>query len=112
MRTCVSAVWHIHVVSQYVFVSQPYFPQIFNLSGGWEVRASTLCVRCVTRANATPVYPHEQGVEQYGDWFTYDKTPRALIYARNQSNVRLAAVYVCCVRVRMRGFVIGSKTYV
>jgi hypothetical protein len=38
----------------------PYFTDIFNLSG--------------SPAN----------VEKYGDWFTYDKTPRALIFKRDQ----------------------------
>lgn len=26
-------------------------------------------------------------VEKYGDWFTYDKTPRALIFGRDWSKV-------------------------
>lgn len=43
--------------------NSPYFPTIFNLSG-------------------VPAL-----VEQYGDWFTYDKTPRALIFNRDQSKV-------------------------
>jgi len=41
----------------------PYFPSIFNLSGAPDM------------------------VEKYGDWFSYDKTPRALIFARDQSTV-------------------------
>ena len=28
-----------------------------------------------------------QLVAKYGDWFTHDKTPRALIFARNQTEV-------------------------
>lgn len=40
-----------------------YFPNIFNLSGNWD------------------------NVKKYGDWFTYDKTPRALIFARDWSKV-------------------------
>jgi hypothetical protein len=43
--------------------NSPYFPTIFNLSG-------------------VPAL-----VEQYGDWFTYDKTPRALIFNRDQSKI-------------------------
>nr|CAH0106100.1 unnamed protein product [Daphnia galeata] len=43
--------------------NSPYFTTIFNLSG-------------------VPAL-----VEQYGDWFTYDKTPRALIFNRDQSKV-------------------------
>jgi hypothetical protein len=27
-------------------------------------------------------------VAEYGDWFSYDKSPRALIFLRNQSLVR------------------------
>uniref|UniRef100_A0A4Q8K3A3 Phospholipase B-like n=2 Tax=Liphistius sp. SGP-2016 TaxID=1905180 RepID=A0A4Q8K3A3_9ARAC len=41
----------------------PYFQDIFNLSGG------------------------QINVEKYGDWFTYDKTPRALIFKRDEVNV-------------------------
>lgn len=41
----------------------PYFEKIYNISG----------------------YP--QMVEKYGDWFTYNRTPRALIFARDHSNV-------------------------
>ena len=41
----------------------PYFPSIFNLSGAPAM------------------------VEKYGDWFSYDKTPRALIFGRDHSKV-------------------------
>ncbi|RWS17237.1 putative phospholipase B-like 2 [Dinothrombium tinctorium] len=41
----------------------PYFEEVFNLSGSQEM------------------------VKKYGDWFTYDKTPRALIFKRDQANV-------------------------
>ena len=41
----------------------PFFEEIFNLSG--------------SPAN----------VEKYGDWFTYDKTPRALIFERDHFKV-------------------------
>jgi len=44
--------------------NSPYFESIYNLSG-------------------VPAM-----VEQYGDWFTYDKTPRALIFRRDQSQVQ------------------------
>nr|KAG5692485.1 hypothetical protein BaRGS_005031 [Batillaria attramentaria] len=37
-----------------------YFPEIFNMSGNQAM------------------------VEKFGDWFTYSKTPRALIFARDQ----------------------------
>ena len=30
-------------------------------------------------------------VEKYGDWFTYDKTPRALIFKRDQGTVNSMA---------------------
>lgn len=43
--------------------NSPYFESIFNLSGVPSL------------------------VDQYGDWFTYDKTPRALIFKRDQSKV-------------------------
>ena len=42
----------------------PYFPTVFNLSG-------------------VPAM-----VQQYGDWFSYDKTPRALIFQRDQSAIK------------------------
>uniref|UniRef100_K7FJ07 Phospholipase B-like n=1 Tax=Pelodiscus sinensis TaxID=13735 RepID=K7FJ07_PELSI len=42
----------------------PYFEEIFNVSGQLEL------------------------VKKYGDWFTYDKNPRALIFRRNQTLVR------------------------
>lgn len=41
-----------------------YFKDIFNLSGG------------------------EEKAEKYGDWFTYEKTPRAQIFARDQDKVQ------------------------
>ena len=41
----------------------PYFSEIFNMSGGQEL------------------------VDEYGDWFTYDKTPRAQIFRRDHSGV-------------------------
>ena len=43
--------------------NSPYFTSVFNLSG------------CPSL------------VEKYGDWFSYDKTPRALIFKRDQSTV-------------------------
>uniref|UniRef100_A0A452GQ43 Phospholipase B-like n=1 Tax=Gopherus agassizii TaxID=38772 RepID=A0A452GQ43_9SAUR len=42
----------------------PYFEQIFNTSGQLEL------------------------VKKYGDWFTYDKSPRAQIFRRNQTLVQ------------------------
>ncbi|XP_034646915.1 putative phospholipase B-like 2 isoform X2 [Trachemys scripta elegans] len=42
----------------------PYFEQIFNASGQLEL------------------------VKKYGDWFTYDKSPRAQIFRRNQTLVQ------------------------
>lgn len=42
----------------------PAFPEVFNASG-------------------LPAL-----VEKYGDWFSYDKTPRALIFARDQGKVK------------------------
>jgi hypothetical protein len=30
----------------------------------------------------------QQLVDEYGDWFTYDKHPRALIFARNHTEVK------------------------
>ncbi|PVD33062.1 hypothetical protein C0Q70_08510 [Pomacea canaliculata] len=41
----------------------PYFPDIFNASGNQAL------------------------VDKYGDWFTYDKTPRALIFRRDHQSV-------------------------
>uniref|UniRef100_A0A914S438 Phospholipase B-like n=1 Tax=Parascaris equorum TaxID=6256 RepID=A0A914S438_PAREQ len=41
----------------------PYFSSIFNRSGSWKF------------------------VEKFGDWFTYERNPRALIFARDQSTV-------------------------
>ena len=41
----------------------PYFPEIYNISGGPEQ------------------------ARKYGDWFTYNKTPRALIFKRDQGKV-------------------------
>jgi hypothetical protein len=41
----------------------PYFPDIFNISG------------------------FQAYVKLYGNWFTYNKSPRALIFARDQGNV-------------------------
>ncbi|XP_077491383.1 putative phospholipase B-like 2 isoform X2 [Amblyomma americanum] len=42
----------------------PYFEFIFNVSGWWPL------------------------VEKYGDWFTYDRTPRALMFKRDHSKVQ------------------------
>ena len=42
----------------------PYFKDIFHLSGG------------------------NDNVRKYGSWFSYDKTPRALIFKRDQRNVK------------------------
>lgn len=42
----------------------PFYPNIFNLSGAPAM------------------------VKQYGDWFTYDKTPRALIFKRDHTSVK------------------------
>ncbi|XP_064378374.1 putative phospholipase B-like 2 isoform X2 [Dromaius novaehollandiae] len=42
----------------------PYFEEIFNASGNLEL------------------------VKKYGDWFTYDRNPRARIFRRNQTLVR------------------------
>jgi len=44
--------------------NSPYFPDVFNKSGNSEL------------------------VKQYGDWFSYDKTPRALIFARDAPEVQ------------------------
>uniref|UniRef100_F1L6D2 Phospholipase B-like n=1 Tax=Ascaris suum TaxID=6253 RepID=F1L6D2_ASCSU len=41
----------------------PYFSSIFNRSGSWKF------------------------VQKFGDWFTYEGNPRALIFARDQSTV-------------------------
>jgi len=41
-----------------------YFPKVYNLSGQWDQ------------------------VQKYGDWFTYDKTPRALIFRRDYTKVK------------------------
>ena len=41
-----------------------YYPEVFNQSGGWD------------------------NVKKYGDWFTYDKTPRALIFHRDHASVK------------------------
>ena len=41
----------------------PYFASIFNVTG------------C------------QQQVQQYGDWFSYDKAPRALMFARDHSGI-------------------------
>jgi len=40
-----------------------YFPKVFNMSGQWDQ------------------------VRKYGDWYTYDKTPRALIFKRDHTKV-------------------------
>ncbi|KAG7178187.1 phospholipase B-like 2-like [Homarus americanus] len=42
----------------------PFYPSIFNLSGAPAM------------------------VQRYGDWFTYDKTPRALIFKRDHTTVK------------------------
>lgn len=41
-----------------------YFEEVFNVSGNLEL------------------------VKKYGDWFTYDKNPRAQIFRRNQTLVQ------------------------
>ncbi|XP_043218536.1 putative phospholipase B-like 2 [Amphibalanus amphitrite] len=43
--------------------NSPYFPEIFNMSGNPEL------------------------VDEYGDWFSYDMTPRARIFRRDQDGV-------------------------
>uniref|UniRef100_A0A1W7R9X8 Phospholipase B-like n=1 Tax=Hadrurus spadix TaxID=141984 RepID=A0A1W7R9X8_9SCOR len=43
--------------------NSPYYPDIFNISGTLNM------------------------VKKYGDWFTYDKTPRALIFKRDHKKV-------------------------
>ena len=41
-----------------------FYPEIFNASGCWD------------------------NVRKYGDWFTYDKSPRALIFKRDNVKVK------------------------
>ena len=62
----ISLISHIFTychVSCFLSVSR-YFPDIFNASGG------------------------QANVKKYGDWFTYDKTPRALIFKRDHVKVK------------------------
>ena len=42
-----------------LIIKRDFYPDVFNKSGNSEL------------------------VEEYGDWFSYDKTPRALIFARS-----------------------------
>ncbi|OQR77702.1 putative phospholipase B 2-like, partial [Tropilaelaps mercedesae] len=44
-------------------VHNRYFPEIFNISGQWDL------------------------VNEFGDWFTYDKTARALLFKRDHGRV-------------------------
>lgn len=58
---------HRWVLTRWVSTPPPptrYFEEIFNASGNPEL------------------------VKKYGDWFTYDKNPRAQIFRRNQTLVR------------------------
>ncbi|PSN46677.1 putative phospholipase B-like 2 [Blattella germanica] len=52
----------------------PYFPEIFNLSDNQKL------------------------VEKYGDWFTYDKSPRALIFKRDHVKVNDSSSMVALMR--------------
>jgi hypothetical protein len=48
-----------HVLKEQLYwpsYNSPYFPDVFNMSGGPAL------------------------VQKFGDWFSYDKTPRALIF--------------------------------
>jgi len=63
---------HVHAEDMTQFLAEkshwpsynvPYFQEIYNISGGPEQ------------------------AEKYGDWFTYDKTPRALIFKRDHGKV-------------------------
>lgn len=58
--------WVRRVLTRWVHPPPPpsrYFEEIFNASGNPEL------------------------VKKYGDWFTYDKNPRAQIFRRNQTLV-------------------------
>uniref|UniRef100_A0A8D0H935 Phospholipase B-like n=1 Tax=Sphenodon punctatus TaxID=8508 RepID=A0A8D0H935_SPHPU len=55
---------HLYKESYWASYNIPYFQNIFNASGSLEL------------------------VKKYGDWFTYDKSPRAQIFRRNQTLVR------------------------
>ncbi|PSN46681.1 putative phospholipase B-like 2 [Blattella germanica] len=52
----------------------PYFPEIFNLSDNQKL------------------------VEKYGDWFTYDKSPRALIFKRDHVKVKDTSSMIALMR--------------
>jgi len=54
--------WFLQQNQHWPSYNGAYFPQIFNISGQWDL------------------------VKQYGDWYTYDKTPRALLFKRDQYN--------------------------
>ncbi|XP_018021360.1 putative phospholipase B-like 2 [Hyalella azteca] len=55
---------HLQETSYWASYNVPYYTSIFNASGQPAL------------------------VEQYGDWFSYDKTPRALIFKRDHVKVR------------------------
>lgn len=54
--------------------NSPYFPDIYNLSGQGELAA------------------------KYGDWFTYDRTPRALIFKRDHVKVNDTSSMIALMR--------------
>jgi len=56
--------WLLEAQSYWPSYNSPYFEEIYTASG-WPAMAS-----------------------KYGDWFTYDKTPRARIFKRDHSKVR------------------------
>jgi hypothetical protein len=43
--------------------NRPYYPDVYNMSGLWPLQ------------------------EKFGDWFSYDKTPRAVIFRREADSV-------------------------
>jgi len=60
--------------------------------------------KSIFNASGVPVM-----VAKYGDWFTHDKTPRALIFKRDQGAVRTEADMIKLMRWVTWLYVMGTK---
>ena len=76
---CVSASPDVHVLLSFdiIFVLCSFYENIFNMSGA---------------ANLT---------EQYGDWFSWEGSPRSKIFARNHTSVANISTMVGLMRYRI-----------
>ena len=69
---------HLKIQGYWKSYNRAYFTDIFNLSGAPEM------------------------VEKYGDWFSYDKTPRSNIIQRDHKNITDMKSFIAFMRYYFR----------